>query len=110
MTQKRVDANHHEVIGWYEQLYCSVVDLHEVGFGCPDLLVGCAGRSELVEVKSEHGQLEPSQITFNKTWRGNKVVVVCTHADVLNHVLNIRERVSRIGRRNTGVSDAQPGT
>lgn len=86
------DANHSEVIGWYEELYCSVVDLHKCGGGVPDLLVGCAGRSELVEVKTEEGQLRPNQITFNRDWRGNKVVVVRTRADVINHVQNIRER------------------
>ena len=94
-AQGRPDANHSEVRGWYEELYCSVVDLHSVGGGCPDLLIGLAGRSELVEVKTEHGHLEPSQVTFCRDWRGSKVVVVRTHADVINHVTNVRERVSR---------------
>lgn len=69
-AQGRADANHSDVRGWYEELFCSVLDLHSVGMGCPDFLIGCAGRSELVEVKTEHGQLEPSQVTFQKTWRG----------------------------------------
>jgi hypothetical protein len=93
------DAIHDDVVRWYEQLYCSVVDAHTLGGGFGDLIIGCAGRTEVAEAKSEHGQLEPSQITFNKTWRGSKIVVVRTQADVLNHVANIRERVSRIGRR-----------
>jgi hypothetical protein len=91
----RRDSNHEQVIAWYEELYCSVVDLHTLGHGCPDLLIGCAGRSELVEVKTELGHLEANQITFNKTWRGNKPVIVRTQADVINHVQNIRERASR---------------
>jgi hypothetical protein len=99
MRAKRTDANHTDVIGWYEQLFCSVVDLSGVGGGCPDLLIGCAGRSELSEVKTEVGHLEPSQIRFQRYWRGGKIVVVRTQADVINHVQNIRERVSRIGRR-----------
>jgi len=94
-AQGRPDANHADVQGWYEELFCSVVDLHEVGFGCPDFLIGCAGRSELVEVKTEHGSLEPSQIRFQRDWRGSKVQVVRTQGDVINHVQNIRERVSR---------------
>jgi hypothetical protein len=69
-----------------------VIDLHGVGFGCPDLAVGFQRITELVEVKSEAGQLEASQVTFNKTWRGNKVVIVRTRADVINHVKNIMER------------------
>jgi hypothetical protein len=94
-AQGRTDANHSEVTGWYEELFCSVVDLHAVGGGVPDLLIGCAGRSELVEVKTEHGQLEPAQVTFIRDWRGAKVVIVRTQADVINHVMNIRERVTR---------------
>lgn len=101
-AQGRADKNHSEVRGWYEELFCSVVDLHGVGGGCPDLLVGFAGRSELVEVKTEHGQLEPSQVTFGKTWRGSKITVVRTHADVINHVQNVRERISRGSHGNQG--------
>lgn len=89
------DANHEEVKGWYEEMFCSVVDLHILGFGCPDFLIGCAGRSELVEVKTEHGQLEGSQVRFQRDWRGSKVKVVRTHEDCINHVQEIRERVSR---------------
>ena len=43
----KADSNHAEIIGFYEELFCSVLDLHKVGGGAPDLLVGCAGRSEL---------------------------------------------------------------
>lgn len=94
-AQGRADGNHSEVRGWYEELYCSVVDLHGVGFGCPDLLIGLAGRSELVEIKTDSGQLEASQVRFQRDWRGSKVAVVRTQADVANHVQNVRERVSR---------------
>jgi len=94
-AQGRPDANHAEVKGWYEELYCSVVDLHGVGFGCPDLLVGLAAHTDLVEVKTDTGQLKPSQKRFQADWRGAKVVVVRTHADVINHVQNVRERASR---------------
>jgi hypothetical protein len=89
------DANHKAVKGWYEELYCSVLDLHKVGESCPDLLIGCAGRDELVEIKSEEGNLKPHQVTFHRDWRGAKVAVVRTKADVINHVMNIRERISR---------------
>jgi len=93
------DAIHDDVIGWYEELFCSVIDLHTIGGGKPDLLIGCAGCDELAEVKSDEGHLQPNQVTFAKTWRGHKVTIVRSRADVLNHVANIRERVSRIGRR-----------
>ena len=89
------DKMHEEVVSWYEELYCSVVDLHTLGHGIPDLLVGCVGLCELAEVKSEDGHLESNQITFQNNWRGANVVVVKTHSDVINHVANMRERVSR---------------
>lgn len=88
------DANHEQIVGWYEGLYCSVLDLHTLGNGAPDLLVGIANQvNDLVEVKSEAGELEPNQVTFQTMWRGRKVVLVRTRADVENHVLGVRERL-----------------
>lgn len=92
------DKNQTEVAGWYEELFCSVVDLHGVGFGCPDLMIGLAGRTELVEVKTEAGNAEASQVRFNRDWRGSEVKTVTTHADVIAHVQEVRERISR-GRK-----------
>lgn len=92
------DKNQAEVISWYEELYCSVVDLHGIGFGCPDLMIGLSGRTELVEVKTEVGHAEATQVRFNRDWRGSKVKTVTTHADVIAHVQDVRERVSR-GRK-----------
>lgn len=91
-AQGAPDANHAQVVSWYQELFCSVVDLHGVGFGCPDLLVGLAGRSELVEVKTDEGQLLPSQKRFGRDWRGSKVVIVRTHQDVIDHVTRVRSR------------------
>lgn len=89
----RRDSNHEEVIGWYEELYCSVLDLHAVGFGCPDLAVGYGHTLiDLVEVKTTDGHLLPSQVTFRAHWRGAPIIVVRTHADVVNHYRNLQER------------------
>lgn len=86
------DANHAQVALWYEQLFCSVVDTHEVGGGFGDLVVGVAGITELVEVKTEDGELLPSQKTFHRDWRGSKVVIVRTREDVINHAQSMRRR------------------
>jgi|HubBroStandDraft_5_1064220.scaffolds.fasta_scaffold21057_5 hypothetical protein len=94
-AQGRPDSNHSEVVGWYEELYCSVVDTHELGGGMGDLLVGIAGVNDIVEVKTDGGQLLPSQVTFHRDWRGRKPIVIRTQADVINHVQQVRERVSR---------------
>lgn len=91
----RCDANHATVKRWYESLYCSVVDTHSLGLGFPDLVVGVAGQTELVEVKTESGELLPSQTTFISTWRGKTPVIVRTQEDVTAHVQRVREWVSR---------------
>lgn len=97
-TRSLPDSNQGEVVAWYEELFCSVVDLHGVGFGCPDLMVGVGGRTELVEVKTEIGNAEASQVRFSRDWRGSKVKTITTHADVIAHVQEVRERISR-GRK-----------
>lgn len=91
-AQGRTDANHPEVRGWYEELYCSFVDTHSLGGGFGDAVIGCAGITSIIEIKTEHGQLEPAQVTFHRDWRGSKVVIVRTQADVINHVANIRQQ------------------
>lgn len=90
------DANHPEIVAQYEELYCSVIDLHGIGFGCPDILVGIAQSvNELVEIKTEFGTVEKSQVRFQRDWRGSKVTIVRTRADVIHHVQRVRERISR---------------
>ena len=95
------DAIHDEVVKWYQALFCSVLDLHTLGFGTPDLLVGSAGRCELVEVKSDQGRMRGSQQRFARDWRGGKITVVRSQADVLNHILNMREKQCRIGKHGS---------
>jgi len=94
-SQGRADANQGEIKACYEELYCSVVDLHSIGGGCPDLVVGIGLITDLVEVKTDHGHILPSQTLFNETWRGRKVVIVRCKQDVIDHVQRVREESSR---------------
>lgn len=94
-TQGRRDTNHADIAKMYEDAYCNVIDLSHVGFGCPDILIALSGRAYLREVKFERGHLEASQKTFQDTWRGPKIEVVRTQADVINDVLNLRQTISR---------------
>lgn len=91
-AQGRPDANHAEIVRQYETLFCSVRDTHAVGGGFPDLVVGIAGVTELVEIKTTDGELLPSQVTFNRDWRGRRVRVVRSVQDVIDHVIEIRGR------------------
>ena len=71
---KRIDANQPEIVKALKAAGCSVLDLHEVGKGCPDLLVGWQGQDLLVEIKTEDGKLEPVQVDFHRDWRGRCIV------------------------------------
>ena len=86
----RTDANHAEVIGWFEQLGCIVTDTSQVGGGFPDIVCGLIGRTLLVEIKTADGKLLPSQKTFNAKWRGEQPVVVRTQIDCIELVQRIR--------------------
>jgi len=89
------DSNHHDVIGWYEDLGCKVCDTKDVGLGFPDLVVGAAGITDVVEVKSDEGKLRPSQELFVAAWRGSAVRIVRTREDVIEHVMHMRSRARR---------------
>lgn len=96
------DANHDEVSDELEQLGYSVVSLHMVGGGVPDLLVGKQGETFLVELKSittQHviskvktysyqrtGKLEQSQVKWIERWQGGPVIVACTTEEVLEGI------------------------
>ncbi len=75
------DANHGPVADAFERAGCSVLELTQVGAGCPDLCIGVAGRTFLVEVKDgskrpSARKLRASQVKFADGWRGSPVHVV----------------------------------
>lgn len=94
-AQGRPDANHADVRIWYEQLFCSFVDTHEVGGGFGDAVIGCAGLTDIIEIKTEDGKVLPSQETFHKTWRGSKILVIRDQQDVIEHVQYMRAKQAR---------------
>lgn len=74
------DANQPEVVAALRAAGCSVVSLHRVGQGCPDLLAGKDGKNVLIEVKD--GSKPPSkrlltedQVEFHASWRGQIAIV-----------------------------------
>jgi hypothetical protein len=89
------DANHSQVKAWYEELGCKVADTKDAGLGVPDLFVGCVGLTDPVEVKTEGGDLLPSQRTFIANWRGSKVWIIRTHDEVIAHVNDMRTRARK---------------
>jgi len=65
-----------------------VQSLAAVGKGCPDLLVGRAGRCFLLEVKDgskppSARQLTPDQQAWHRSWAGHAAVVETSEAALL---------------------------
>ena len=89
-AQGSADANQSELARLYEELYCSVLDTHELGGGMGDLLIGVAQITDIVEVKTEGGELESSQVTFHRDWRGRKPLIIRNREDVIAHVQRVR--------------------
>lgn len=76
----KVDANQAQIVADLRKVGCTVIPLHAVGGGVPDLLVGFQGRNVLLEVKD--GRKPPSkrkltedQAEFHDGWRGQVAVV-----------------------------------
>jgi len=87
---KRRDANESIIVTALEAIGCVVQRLDQGG-GVPDLLVGRAGVTILMEVKNPdndkgalpggerrkgRGQLTPDQVRWFRAWRGSRVIEV----------------------------------
>lgn len=83
MRRAKHDSNHSYITKILQRLGFSVQNTAGVGAGFPDLVVGKAGRNYLVEIKTEHGSLEPSQTAFARDWNGGKVTVLRTIDDCI---------------------------
>jgi len=75
MTPKRVDANQPEIVAALRQIGATVQHLHEVGAGCPDILVGFRGHNLLMEIKTRKGKLNQRERCWHDDWRGQVATV-----------------------------------
>jgi Holliday junction resolvase len=82
---RKVDGNQRDIIATFESCGFTVVNLSRVGEGCPDLLIGRAGKCWLVEAKNPEGRnrIEQSQIDFAEAWNGPDIAIVRTVEDVV---------------------------
>lgn len=66
----KTDASQTAIVCALRAAGASVQSLAAVGAGCPDLLVGHAGRTYLMEIKEPHvkGRLRPSQVDWHMAW------------------------------------------
>lgn len=79
---RRVDANQAVIVAALKRVGATVHHIHEVGRGCPDLIVGFRRRNYLLEVKNPRSgygrrgvrhQLE--QMFWHAGWAGQVCVV-----------------------------------
>lgn len=81
----------------FRELGCSVLETQDTGIpGLPDLVVGCVGRTELVEVKNletRYGRagLNANQTVFARDWRGAAMWTVYTEDEATALVQNWRK-------------------
>jgi hypothetical protein len=74
---KRADANQPEIVKELEKMGCSVLHLHMVGKGCPDLAVALRGRTYLVEIKNgeRYWEMSPAQDKFRLMWNAPVILI-----------------------------------
>ena len=82
MTRRaaKVDANQREIVQALRRAGATVVHLHAVGDGCPDIAVGYRDQNYFLEIKD--GSKPPSaqkltepQMQWHRDWRGTSHVV-----------------------------------
>lgn len=90
------DGNHNHLKGVFESAGCSVADLYNAGLpGFPDVVIGVAGKTALVEFKNpetRYGRagLNSNQTAFERDWRGGAIYVVSTTDEAVALVNNLR--------------------
>lgn len=85
MRFARVDDNQKSIVAALRKMGASVLHLHTIGAGCPDILVGIKGKNSrlhnlLVEIKDgskppSARKLTPDEEKFHAAWRGQVAIV-----------------------------------
>ena len=79
-TRAKVDANQPDIVAALRGVGASVLHIHQIGKGAPDIVVGFRGKNYLLEIKdgslppSARG-LTPDEEEFHAIWRGNVATV-----------------------------------
>lgn len=71
----KVDSNQPAIVDAVRRIGARVLHLHQVGKGCPDLLVCFRGRNVLLEVKLPGEAPNKDQVEFISTWGGELHIV-----------------------------------
>ena len=77
MTYARIDTNHKEIVKALREAGASVVSLASMKHGCPDLLIGFANETLLMEVKKDSkAKFTSDQLAFIGRWKGGAIIRV----------------------------------
>lgn len=92
----KVDANQHEIVKALRAAGATVQSLAAIGAGCPDILIGYANKTALVEIKDgskvpSAQKLRPLQEDWHANWRGGTLATVNSVESALR-VLTIMEK------------------
>ena len=72
----RTDGNQASVVAGLRKAGARVQTLHEVGCGCPDILVGFRGINYLFEIKRPQGsRLTDREVKWLEEWPGQASVI-----------------------------------
>lgn len=87
----KVDKNQPFIVSAFRKLGYSVLHLHMVGRGCPDIAVGKAGKNYLIEIKDgeevpSKRKLTPQEQEFHNDWKG-QIAIIESLDDVMNFEL-----------------------
>ena len=74
MTYARVDTNHKEIVKALRDAGATVISMASLKHGTPDILVGYAGETLLMEIKKDaKAKFTPDQLKFMAEWKGGAV-------------------------------------
>jgi hypothetical protein len=88
--RKRADNNQRAITAALRAGGACIVDLHELGKGCPDLLLSYKGQTLLCEVKNPNGynRFTPAQVAFRQAWQG-RIETIRDESEALTLLENI---------------------
>ena len=76
----KVDSNQTAIVAALRDIGCSVLPMHTLGKGAPDLAVGRDGRTYFLECKDgnkppSRRKLTEDESAFHRMWRGHLAIV-----------------------------------
>jgi hypothetical protein len=91
----RIDANQPAIVAALRKIGASVLHLHTIGKGAPDLAVGYRGQNVLMELKDSAKppsarKLTPDEEKFHAEWRG-QVCVVESEQEAVEFILALNQ-------------------